>query len=100
MTPLELTAMDEAKPRVGPRSWMEKPGSTDARAAKLPSRRRRERSREVIRAPGEARSVPAPAGEIQVPWFRLLEVLDAGAAGYDNRAPSSSSPVSRGGAVW
>src|SRR5262249_56599006 len=104
MVPFESTTIDVGNPLVAPRNFTAKPGNTAARAVKLPSRRTRERSREVIAGAGKAGTMPAPAGEIQGASFRLLRVLDESASGDNNRPPlavgSSFQPVSRGRAVW
>src|SRR5437763_6388086 len=80
MVPFESTATDEAKPLVGPRSLTEKPGSTAARAVRLPSRRRSDQSRAVIRAVAKPEACQPRPGKYKCGGSGCYESLTRGDA--------------------
>src|SRR5437764_2834693 len=103
MVPFESTTMEVAKPLVAPRNFTAKPGNTAARAVKLPSRKRRESRRAVIRAWAKPERCQPQRGKYKDGAEGCYGSLTgARAAKIIARLSGSSSTksVSRGGAVW
>src|SRR5947207_1795157 len=103
MVPFESTTMELAKPEVAPRNFTAKPGSTAAGAAKLPSRRRRNERRAVIRAVAKPERCQPQRGKYKCEGrgcYGSLTIGDAATIIAPLSSSGGSQSVSRGGAVW